>query len=336
MENNDSNIKPTQTRGLKLMTVFVAVVAAHAVVIGGMTAYYMLKGSSSDVDLLADKGHKSVKVTADGTIVNDGQLPDTNTTDKTAPADMTSTVASTPAPTSDSNVPVDSAPTPAVPVPPTTTIVSTSTPAPATPAPFTTPATPVDKTPAPVTPEVASTPVTPDATPVAGTPYVVKAKDSLAKIARNNHTTVAKLKAANSLSSDMLHIGQKLVIPAKTQVAAATADTTPATTILGTTAPAVSAPVAAPETSTAGHQIYTVVKGDTLTKIAHKFKTTPKAIMVANSLTDATKLSIGKKLKIPSKDASATTSSAPAPSAPQPSEVQGKAASSAQLANFMP
>ncbi len=55
MENNDSNIKPQSTGGLKLMTVFVVVLALHVVVIGGMTTYYLLKGGSADTDLVTDK-----------------------------------------------------------------------------------------------------------------------------------------------------------------------------------------------------------------------------------------------------------------------------------------
>jgi LysM repeat protein len=76
-----------------------------------------------------------------------------------------------------------------------------------------------------------------------------------------------------------------------------------------------------------------VVKGDTLTKIAHKFKTTSKALMAANNITDPTKLSIGKKLVIPSREArSATTAT---PDTTQPTPVQKPAGTSAQLANFM-
>ena len=34
MDNKDSNMKPQQTGGLKLMTVFIAVLALHVLVIG--------------------------------------------------------------------------------------------------------------------------------------------------------------------------------------------------------------------------------------------------------------------------------------------------------------
>jgi LysM repeat protein len=85
------------------------------------------------------------------------------------------------------------------------------------------------------------------------------------------------------------------------------------------------------------------MKGDTLTKIAHKFKTTPTAIMTANNITDAARLSIGKKLKIPSQESRSATNTAPPPAmAPaattqesQPSQTPAKADTTAQLANFV-
>jgi LysM repeat protein len=87
------------------------------------------------------------------------------------------------------------------------------------------------------------------------------------------------------------------------------------------------------------HHIYTVVKGDTLIKIAHRFKTTPTALMAANNISDPSKLSIGKKLKIPSKESRSAANSVPAvvPSVPsQPAQVQAQpAAPTGQLANFL-
>ncbi len=161
-----------------------------------------------------------------------------------------------------------------------------------------------------------------------GSSYVVKPHDSLARIAHQHGTTVAKLKSANSLTSDMLHIGQKLVIPTRTQVAAAEASPT----ILNDGPAPVAAPAATTLASTAGEpaatvhgHIYTVVKGDTLTKIARKFKTTPTAIMTANNLSDPTKLAIGKKLKIPAReDRSATTAPASRAQSAEPGAGQGR------------
>lgn len=76
-----------------------------------------------------------------------------------------------------------------------------------------------------------------------GNSYEVKNGDSLWKIAKDNHTTVAALKQANNLSKDALKVGQKLTIPVKTTATApATTTTTPAvgTTPAGTTGAAAS------------------------------------------------------------------------------------------------
>ncbi len=89
-----------------------------------------------------------------------------------------------------------------------------------------------------------------------------------------------------------LQIGQTIHVPAAPA---------PSTSTSGTT------PTAGATESTAG-QIYSVVSGDTLTKIAAQFKTTVRALRQANNLTTDS-LKVGKKLKIP-------TSAAPAPPVP--------------------
>jgi LysM repeat protein len=185
--------------------------------------------------------------------------------------------------------------------------------------------------------------------------YTVKPGDSLAKIAHRHHVALAKLRAANSLASDSLHIGQKLVIPA---LAAKTPDasealasgTTPAAATPMTTAPmaqpvqesdgVATTPSATSSLATAlprhthktagAHHLYTVVKGDTLTKIARRYHTTTSAIMAANNLTNAGRLSIGQKLHIPPHPSRETAEQA-APPEPQP-----HTAANGQLANYLP
>ena len=189
----------------------------------------------------------------------------------------------------------------------------------------------------------------------------MKSHDSLARIAHQHHITVAKLRAANTLKSDMLQIGQKLTIPARTETAStepaakasepatAVASTGPNRTLLGDSIPdATEKPMASTSHDQAmvaaaptGHHAYTVIKGDTLSKIAHKFHTTTSALMAANGSLDARKLRIGQKLRIPSQEPrSANVAPAPVsePVAPraQPADIQPRATPSAQLANFMP
>lgn len=50
--------------------------------------------------------------------------------------------------------------------------------------------------------------------------YVVKAGDTLAKIARAHGVTLKELKAANGLKTDAIKAGQKLKVPARTAPAA--------------------------------------------------------------------------------------------------------------------
>jgi LysM repeat protein len=132
----------------------------------------------------------------------------------------------------------------------------------------------------------------------AGSEYVVVKGDSLAKIAKKNGVTLKALEAANpGVIPTKLKIGQKLVIPAG-----------------GKTSADAAAPLSA-ATGDAGTATYTVKSGDTLTKIAKAHGTTVKAIQAANNLT-TTKISVGKKLKIPSKASAAPV----APVAPTPVE----------------
>jgi len=402
MENTDSNIKPQQTGGLKLMTVFVVVLVLHVVVIGSMTTYYMLKGGSTETDLLSDKGHKGLKANADGTLV--AENPAADSTDKNiAPATTTPDTSSSvttptpsPAPAPEQTAMADTSSTPAPSPAPTITPVTPPTPVPVEtpqPVPATTLAAvptnlapPTETTTTPATTVPAASGTTPSVATTDGTPYVVKSRDSLEKIAHQNHTTVAKLKAANSLTSDKLSIGQKLVIPAKTVATAAPAPATPDTAAPASTTAPTTTPAPTPAKTTADkmakakpapakttesvatakssanldkassdHHLYTIVKGDTLTKIAHKFKTTPGAIMAANNITDPTKLTIGKKLTIPSKEAHTAKLSEPATVQPAQvdaavksvttqvdakakaaatdAEAKAKAATAAQLAN---
>jgi LysM repeat protein len=381
MENTDSNIKPQSTGGLKLMTVFIVVLALHVVVIGGFTVYHLMSGGGADADLLADKNHKAAKTNADGSVATDGQLPDGTQPDKSATA---STDASTDT-TTDTTTDAAGAPANAQTAPPDQTastdnsapppIVAPPAPAPApapTPAPApvanTAPTQPApasnDLAPPPdivappaVTSETASGPVkmpqtqpAAETAPVSGEVYVVKITDSYYKIAHRHHITVAALKAANSVKTNVLHVGQKLIIPGRTEVASANGATpapapeTPETTAL-MGEPAATAPLGAPApekikpaTDTAStmaplhHHLYTVVKGDTLIKIARKFKTTANAIMIANNISDPTKLGIGKKLKIPSREANSAGNAGPAQAQPG----QAKAGTPAgQLANFV-
>ena len=91
--------------------------------------------------------------------------------------------------------------------------------------------------------------------------YIVKSGDSLYAISKKYNTTVDELKRINNLSSNLLSIGQKLIIPSNEST------------------------------------IYTVLKGDSLYAIAKKYNTTVNKIKTDNNLTNDL-LSIGQKLII--------------------------------------
>ena len=129
---------------------------------------------------------------------------------------------------------------------------------------------------------------TPPVTP-AVTEYTVVKGDILETIAKKNGVTLKALEAANpGVVPTKLRVGQKLVIPAGGSAIAPGVDSTGAV----------------------GGETYVVKSGDNLTRIAHLYGTTYKAIMAENNMT-TTRIKVGQKLKIPAK-------AEPAAPAPQP------------------
>jgi LysM repeat protein len=113
--------------------------------------------------------------------------------------------------------------------------------------------------------------------PAAAT-YVVRAGDTVSRIASRAGTTVAAVVAANGLDARAsIRIGQTLTVPG-----AAAASTGPA-----------AAAAAAPSGT------YTVVKGDTVTSIAARLGTTTATIVAANGLDARALIRIGQTLTVP-------------------------------------
>ena len=110
--------------------------------------------------------------------------------------------------------------------------------------------------------------------PLGSNYYTVKSGDSLWSISKKYGITVDELKEANNLTSNLLSIGQNLLIP--TQETDVTTDE------------------------------YVVIKGDTLYAIANKFGTTVDNLKSINNLTTDS-LAIGQILKIPSDTSSTET-----------------------------
>jgi LysM repeat protein len=135
--------------------------------------------------------------------------------------------------------------------------------------------------------------------PVAATPpstggYTIVKGDTIGRIASRFGVSTQAVLSANGLSaSSIIYPGQRLAIPGAAAAAPAPA-----------AAPVVSKP-AAPSASAGS---YTIVSGDTLSKIASKVGVPVQALLTANKLTISSVIYAGRTLVVPSASA--------APSAP--------------------
>ena len=104
--------------------------------------------------------------------------------------------------------------------------------------------------------------------------HTVKKGETLSGIARKHHTSITKLRQANSLKkSDVLKFGKVLKVPTSTYTAK----------------------VKIPTTSTK----YVIKRGDTLSAIARKHQTTIAKVRKANGLKKNETIKIGQVLKVP-------------------------------------
>lgn len=112
------------------------------------------------------------------------------------------------------------------------------------------------------------------------TVYMVRSKDTLASIAKRYHLSESTLRSANKLNSRTLKPGKSLIIP--THFANSTT--------LAKNKPRLQT----------GDTIYKVKRGDTIARIAKRFRTSASAIRLAN-LVDDNSLQEGLKLIIPTR-----------------------------------
>jgi LysM repeat protein len=131
-------------------------------------------------------------------------------------------------------------------------------------------------------------PSTPTPISVEGT-YVVKAGDTLFRIAQQYGTNIDAIIAANGLSNpSRIYSGQHLTIPGTTSFTAVKPTDVLSQPINQST------PV-----SITGQQTYIVQPGDTLFRIARQYNASVEAIISANHITNADALDIGQQLIIP-------------------------------------
>lgn len=143
--------------------------------------------------------------------------------------------------------------------------------------------------PAPVTFPVLQPPVAPapvKTSVAAENVYVVKAGDSLSKIAAAHGIKTAELKELNKIADvNKILVGQKLILPDYSKPS--------------TSQPAAKSAKSAESKAAASGDAYVVKPGDALSKIAAAHGVKTKDLMAANDITDANKIRAGQKLTIP-------------------------------------
>ncbi|MFQ5614097.1 MAG: LysM peptidoglycan-binding domain-containing protein [Anaerolineae bacterium] len=119
----------------------------------------------------------------------------------------------------------------------------------------------------------------------AETVYVVQPGDTLTRIALRFNLTPAALATANGLSNpNLIFVGQRLAIPPSAP----------------RNSPAAPAPTGTPDLGRPGLiQTYVVQAGDTLYRIAARYRVTVEILAAANNLADVNLIHVGQELTIP-------------------------------------
>lgn len=125
--------------------------------------------------------------------------------------------------------------------------------------------------------------------------HTVQPGENLFRIALYYGTTVDAIRAANSLDTVYIYVGQRLTIPgAKTHVAPSVPLTPPPTPMPGTPTP-----IPTPAMPDLDARTYVVQRGDTLSAIAARYGLSIWALIEANGLRNWNLLYVGQELIIP-------------------------------------
>ncbi len=124
------------------------------------------------------------------------------------------------------------------------------------------------------------------------TEYMVKRGDSLSKIANQFDTSVRAIKAANGLSSDLIRVGDKLVVPVSSS------STGTSSAMSAAPSDSISSSSTAPSFSASGARTHTVKSGEYPGKIASQYDMTTDELLALNGITDPRKLQVGKVLQV--------------------------------------
>lgn len=137
--------------------------------------------------------------------------------------------------------------------------------------------------------------------------YTVVSGDTLSLIAKKNGTTVEEIRSLNELTSDLIFVGQSLLLPISASDSGDSGSEAPTETVTNPAVPTETVPVS--ETPSDSNPVpdpsivtttYTVVSGDTLWSIANRFNVTVATLKSANNLTTDT-IRLGQNLVIPTK-----------------------------------
>lgn len=135
--------------------------------------------------------------------------------------------------------------------------------------------------------------------------YYVKSGDNLTKIANKYHLSVTELKKMNKLTSNSVKVKQRLLVgyeyvePPKSvePASSGTGNAMVEPMAQDSTTNMLQAPVIKEEP--AKPVVYYVKKGDTMTSIANRYRTTARKIADYNKISNMNSLKVGQKLLIP-------------------------------------
>ena len=129
------------------------------------------------------------------------------------------------------------------------------------------------------------------------TSYTVKRGDTLSRIANRYGTTVNAIKGANGKSSDMIRVGENLVIPVSGSGRGSSGDASAPSSTRSSGASATSN-TATGSTSTSAARTHTVKAGEFPATIARQYGMTTGELLALNGITDPRKLQVGQKLRV--------------------------------------
>ncbi|WP_083413143.1 C40 family peptidase [Bacillus massilinigeriensis] len=132
--------------------------------------------------------------------------------------------------------------------------------------------------------------------------YIVQKGDTLSHIAKKFHTNVSNLKRLNGLSNDLIYVRQTLKVTGK--------------------APSGQKPTRQSRSGSSS-KVYTVAKGDTLGKIAGKYRVTVRQLMEWNRLRN-TVIYPGQRLSVSGRGSAASNSNPSPPARPVTPPVNAK------------